>query len=272
MAHIPVEVKVTMDPRFTRLLEMQRQVQQLYIGDDPGELPPERKMAFLMETGLGLIHEVVEAQAETGWKPWATSNHINRDAYRGELADIFIFFMNLMLIDGMTMVNLDQLVQAKQKKNIARKLNGYDGVTTKCPGCKRAYDDDAVKCRPRDTTSLFDLVEPEVIGWCASASDYVISKTMVPAREKLIDTPTLPPNTAVMVPADPTCTKAGHDHTTSSCRGPIDVITQKCPGCGRNYGPNAQCHPAGPGGMLPPGVKAWCGVEVAHYNADGYPA
>lgn len=134
---------------FKALLDRQRKIQRVFLnGPTPVELPPDRKMAFMMETGLALINEMGEALDETGWKPWASSNHINSAAYRGELADVFIFLMNAMLIDGMTMEDLWRLVEAKQQVNLDRQRNGYDGVSTKCPGCGRAYDDSAVQCRP----------------------------------------------------------------------------------------------------------------------------
>jgi hypothetical protein len=115
------------------------------------DMAPEARMEYLRTQSLALTDELHEALAETGWKPWATSNHINRDAYAGEMADTFIFLMNMMLVADITPTELLALVKAKQIKNRQRQDDGYDGVTTKCPGCKRAYDDEAVKCYPAGT-------------------------------------------------------------------------------------------------------------------------
>jgi NTP pyrophosphatase (non-canonical NTP hydrolase) len=145
MAH--TEVTVTLDPLMTLMLNKQREFQsRLTGGYAPHELSDDQRMAYLREQALALTDEIHEAMAETGWKSWATSNHINRDAYLGELADVYIFFMNLMLVADIKAHELAQTVLAKQVKNHKRQDDGYDGVSTKCPSCKRAYDDDAVKC------------------------------------------------------------------------------------------------------------------------------
>lgn len=142
------DLTVTLDPVFTRLLQAQRKFQERLHGVAPHELEPSARMAYVREQALAMLDEVHEALAETGWKSWATSNHINRLAYVGELADVYIFFMNLMLVADVTTLELANAVSAKQIKNHKRQDDGYDGVTTKCRACKRAYDDDAVKCTP----------------------------------------------------------------------------------------------------------------------------
>jgi hypothetical protein len=40
-----------------------------------------------------------------------------------------------------------EMYGTKAAVNYARIENNYDGVSTKCPGCRRAMDDPAVKCR-----------------------------------------------------------------------------------------------------------------------------
>lgn len=140
---------ITIQPGLGQMFRSQEQFQQmLYSGDLPSDLQGTEKMEYIRTQSLALTDELHEALAETGWKPWATSNHINVDAYKSELVDVWIFLMNLMLVVGMAPSELVKLTQAKQLKNIKRQLAGYDGISTKCPGCKRAYDDDAVKCTP----------------------------------------------------------------------------------------------------------------------------
>lgn len=159
------EIKLTIDPIAQRLMQKQREFQQrLLNGDDPSDLAGTERKAYIREQALALTDELHEALAETGWKSWATSDHINREAYASELADVYIFLMNLMLVGNVNMTDIFRLVEAKQAKNHKRQDDGYDGITTKCPACKRAYDDDAVECREET---------PHSYRYCASLDAYV---------------------------------------------------------------------------------------------------
>ena len=97
---------------------------------------------------MALEAELQEALDETGWKPWATSRHVNEDAYLNELVDALHFFVNLFALGGGTADDLYERYCRKNDKNRARQLSGYDGVTGKCPLCRRALDDEAVTCTP----------------------------------------------------------------------------------------------------------------------------
>lgn len=161
MATTEIPVTVHVDPMFSGLYVLQRDFQAfLHDNQFPADMTDEKKMQYLGTQALALTNELHEALDETGWKPWATSNHINRDAYLGELADVFIFLMNMMLVGDITPTDLMGAVKDKQIKNRKRQDDGYDGVTTKCPACKRAYDDDAVLCKP------FGAIAPGVNAWC----------------------------------------------------------------------------------------------------------
>lgn len=143
------ELHLVIDPRMTRMLEMQRALQLRYNdGKTIESFTDEERMQAIRDNVLACTDELHEALAETGWKLWATSNHLNREAFHAELVDAFHFFMNLMLHSGMSANDLYEGYLAKHAKNHKRQDDGYDGVSTKCPGCKRAYDDDAVKCFP----------------------------------------------------------------------------------------------------------------------------
>jgi len=67
------------------------------------------------------------------------------------MADAWLFFMNLMLGAGMTAEDLERRAIKKQMAFERRMSEGYDGVSTKCPVCRRAYDNEAVKCQPATT-------------------------------------------------------------------------------------------------------------------------
>lgn len=149
MARTSHVVNVTLDLRLTHMLNMQRELQLMYNGGKAIEdFTDEERMQAIRDNVLACTDELHEALGESGWKPWASSNHLNREAFQAEMVDAWHFFMNLMLHSGMTATDLYDGYVKKNAKNLQRQADGYDGVTTKCPGCKRAYDDEAVKCYP----------------------------------------------------------------------------------------------------------------------------
>lgn len=149
-----------------KMLAMQRELQLRYNnGKNIEDFTDEERMAAIRENVLACTDELHEALAETGWKPWATSNHINREAFHSELVDAWHFFMNLMLHSGMTAQNLYEGYLDKNRRNHQRQEHGYDGVVGKCPGCKRAYDDKGVKCKLRDSWGTLDTSK-SVTMWC----------------------------------------------------------------------------------------------------------
>lgn len=168
-------VHVTIDPRFSRLLVRQNDFQtMLNGGEGVTGMQPDDLAAYIRTQSLALMSEVVEILEETHWKPWAkrpADQDVipNRERYKGEVVDAFIFLMNLMLAGGMSMMELAEMVSTKQEKNLQRQIDGYDGKSTKCPGCRRAYDDDAVLC--------YRLPEDAVPhGFCAQRDEYVNSE------------------------------------------------------------------------------------------------
>lgn len=130
------------------MLDDQIKLQREVFGIDLVGCSSEQRMQYIRENVLALIDELMEALNEAGWKPWASSNHLNEGAWASELVDAWHFFMNLMALGGMTMEDLERGYYQKRAKNIRRQREGYDGVSTKCPQCKRAYDDDSVLCQP----------------------------------------------------------------------------------------------------------------------------
>lgn len=126
-------------------------------GSDPRELMGDERIDFIRWNVLALEDELHEALAETGWKPWATSRHINTDKFHGELVDAFHFFMNLCLVSGLTADQLLERYFEKRAINAKRQARGYDGVDGKCPKCRRALDDPTVVCKYNKSSGL---------GWC----------------------------------------------------------------------------------------------------------
>ena len=123
-------------------LELQKQAYK----KDPTKLDEEERADFIRWNVLALEDELHEALAETGWKPWATSRHLNREAFKGEMVDALHFFMNLLIAADIDADEFLEGYQAKRLKNIKRQEEGYDGVSSKCPHCKRALDDAGVEC------------------------------------------------------------------------------------------------------------------------------
>jgi dUTPase-like protein len=171
----PHIVNVTIDPAFTRLYARQTEFQRAYHdGRDPADFPYAERSEYLRTHALGLIVEVTEAMNETHWKSWTTppvgDMVINRERYLGEMADVFIFAMNMLIVGDVSMMELAQAVDAKITKNIKRQADGYDGQSSKCPICKRAYDDAGVECRPaRPRHPEFKMQVP----WCADAGRFI---------------------------------------------------------------------------------------------------
>ena len=159
ITNIPVHVHGTLQA----MLDAQRTF-QLIIAPELGGGDPADKCNphFLRDMKDALESELDELQNETGWKPWATSRHVNIDAARSEWIDAWHFMMNIALALGMDEEMILNMYMAKLKKNIARQDAGYDGVSTKCPKCKRAYDDDAVMCYP----PKFNRGEGMILAYC----------------------------------------------------------------------------------------------------------
>jgi dimeric dUTPase (all-alpha-NTP-PPase superfamily) len=126
------------------MLEMQLQLQQNHMKDgDPRFLTGNDMANFMRWNAWALEDEVHEAMAEVGWKPWASSRHINQEAFMKEMVDAFHFFMNMLLCgsQGWTPQQIaDEFTRAyirKNHQNAQRQKEGYDGVSQKCPYCHR---------------------------------------------------------------------------------------------------------------------------------------
>jgi len=132
-----------MGDRLADMLAMQRRLQIESYGEDPSSLTPEKRADFFRSMAFALNTELTEVSEEIGWKPWATSRHLNREAYLKELIDAWHFMMNLWLIAGGTADEFYEMYMAKHKVNAKRQEEGYDGTSSKCrnPDCRRALDD-----------------------------------------------------------------------------------------------------------------------------------
>lgn len=138
-----------MDDKLDRMMARQLQLQIESYGLDPGEMSAAEAIQYVHFNITALTDELHEALGETHWKPWAKGEGFKDvEAFKAELIDAWHFFMNLCLVSGMEPSELFTRYEVKRAINAQRQVDGYDGVTTKCPGCGRAMDDPDVKCHP----------------------------------------------------------------------------------------------------------------------------
>lgn len=132
-----------------QMLKMQRELQKAMPPHhaEPGALTGSTKMQYIRDMVLAATDELHEALGETGWKPWASSNHVNRNAYVGELVDAWHFFMNLLLIENISWEEFSIRYAEKHGINQQRQVDGYTGLN-KCISCGRALDDEFTECTP----------------------------------------------------------------------------------------------------------------------------
>lgn len=137
------------------LIDLQEALQVKAYDGSPRELLDDRSpnedvpkgVEFITWNVLALEDELHELLGETSWKPWAKGDFVDIPAAKSELIDALHFLLNLMVVLDMTASEVIYLYEQKRLKNIKRQEDGYDGVSTKCPGCGRALDDTAVACR-----------------------------------------------------------------------------------------------------------------------------
>lgn len=133
---------------FERMMKEQYDLQvAMYNGHHPGASDnPEERVVYIKDMALAALDEVHEALGEVGWKPWAKSRHINRDAFVSELIDTMQFVMNMFAaVDA----DAEEVCTKLFKKHLInwQRLNGYTGLE-KCKKCKRALDDLTTHCEP----------------------------------------------------------------------------------------------------------------------------
>lgn len=159
----------------TRIMEMQAEFQQRTpdgVTESFKETTPEKVCEMVRTQTLACIKELTEALDEVGWKPWASSRYVNVEAFRSELIDAFRFWLNLIYIAGLSPDGVLNYYEQSLAKTNARIDNGYDGVSTKCPGCKRDYGDPGVMCHPQFDSTVDQPIEPTP-AYCAAKSRYV---------------------------------------------------------------------------------------------------
>lgn len=133
--------------KFNEWLATQREYQADTFGVDyPAmETDPERLTGYVTTNLWAAVHEIVEAGAETPWKPWATVDkgevwRANREKFVGEVVDVLFFLGNALTAVNCTDEELATAYGAKMAVNRQRQAAGYDGKN-KCASCGRALDE-----------------------------------------------------------------------------------------------------------------------------------
>lgn len=139
-----------MQDALTQMLTLQRDLQVRSFGADPMTMSDEERVDYIRWNVLALTDELHEFLGEVGWKPWATSRHVNAEAALSELVDAWHFMMNLLLALGEPLAASHEATLArdfanryfeKREVNARRQAEGYDGVTGKCGRCRRDLEE-----------------------------------------------------------------------------------------------------------------------------------
>lgn len=134
------------DDKTWQWLESTRELQEQVYGFDLAGMQannPDEFADYVVMNHTAAVSELSEALDEVGWKSWAKPRGwVNRDAFVKELIDVAHFVANLAVSVGCTDEEWQERYESKQRVNRQRQLVGYDGVSTKCPDCHRALDDD----------------------------------------------------------------------------------------------------------------------------------
>jgi dimeric dUTPase (all-alpha-NTP-PPase superfamily) len=104
--------------RLEEMLKLQSQLQARYHdGVEPIDLDPQARKEYVRSMVLALTDELHEALREVPWKPWSKTSlwdQIGTENFKLELVDAFHFYMNLMLVSGMS---ADELFNEYLRKN-----------------------------------------------------------------------------------------------------------------------------------------------------------
>jgi len=125
---------------FDNWLATTRELQTKSFGQDPATLEGDAKADFITWNLAAVVVELGEMMNEfPGHKNWVLDRTIiNREEFIGEAVDALHFLGNILATVGCTDEELSIRYLQKVEKNRARMASGaYDGVTDKCPTCKR---------------------------------------------------------------------------------------------------------------------------------------
>lgn len=130
----------TPDVLFGQWIEKTKYLQEEFYGHKFEDFTHQELVEWIRINVLAAEDELHEALGEVSWKPWASAQFFNREAYLGEIVDVLHFIGNLVAGAGITDEELNTAYLEKMERNRQRQREGYTGVA-KCVKCKRAVDD-----------------------------------------------------------------------------------------------------------------------------------
>lgn len=129
-------------PLFGTWLKETKELQESFFLDDRkfSDFTVKDLEQWMMVNSFAAEDEIHEAMAEISWKPWASAEFFNREAFIGEIVDVQHFIANMLVGAGCTDEEFTTAYLEKMERNRKRQTEGYTG-TEKCNKCKRAVDD-----------------------------------------------------------------------------------------------------------------------------------
>ncbi len=125
---------------FGSWIENTKYLQEEFYGHKFEDFTVQERVEWVRINILAAEDELHEALGEISWKPWASAQFFNREAYLGEIVDVLHFVANLLAGANISDEELNAAYLEKMERNRERQRAGYSG-TDKCDYCKRANDD-----------------------------------------------------------------------------------------------------------------------------------
>ena len=155
---------------------------QRRLGHDFTKMTTDERVQWIKDMTLATVCELTEALNETSWKPWANrSSTVDTIPFVGELSDAWQFITNMWFaaLPDLTPEQLAAVMrstlEAKLVVNRKRHADGYDGVSTKCPRCRRALDDRSTfTASDYCTLPVSQVSGDELVGFCIDEGQYSV--------------------------------------------------------------------------------------------------
>lgn len=109
---------------FERALDRQKTLQKAY-GLDVDDLHGRDRNEAMFGMLVAMEDEIHEVMRTFSWRSWARGTEFSEEHCREELRDVFQFFMNCMLIAGLTPDSLEERLESKTKINYERMNHEY---------------------------------------------------------------------------------------------------------------------------------------------------
>ena len=98
--------------------------QEFFVGELKNIQLPTKNYDLIRESALGIFAELGEVlSVDKNWKTWRTDKHsYDENDLKEEIADVWIFLINLTLSNNIDSDEIIELINKKQRKNLYRFL------------------------------------------------------------------------------------------------------------------------------------------------------